>query len=136
MIDYNIDILTAYDFLVFLLNDKNYMLDLTLKELDNEIKNNLFNYIQRPPMEIANYCISKAKSFNFSEYYIRPSIILKEYNTNKEKQKNSKHRVQLATSYKKGNNYLNKLSKEEIKYNINDSYRKQVIQYIIVLLKY
>lgn len=75
-------------------------------------------------MEIANYCISKAKSFNFSEYYIRPSIILKEYNTNKEKQKNSKHRVQLATSYKKGNNYLNKLSKEEIKYNINDSYRK------------
>ena len=124
LIDYNIDILTAYDFLVLLLNDKNYILDLSLKELDNEIKNNLFNYIQRPPMEIANYCISKAKSFNFSEYYIRPSIILKEYNTNKEKQKNSKNRVQLATSYKKGNYYLNKLSKEEIKYYTNDSYRK------------
>ena len=124
LLDYNIDILTAYDCLVFLLKDNNYLFDLTLKELDDEIKNNLFNYLQRPPMEIANYCISKAKSFNFSEYYIRPSILFKEYNNNKEKKKNSKNRVQQATSYKKGNNYLSKLSKEEIKCSANESYRK------------
>ena len=123
LLDYNIDILTAYDCLAFLLNDNNYLFDLTLKELDDEIKNNLFNYMQRPPMEIANDCISKAKSFNFSEYYIHPSIVLKEYNTNKEKKKNSKNRVQLATSYKKGK-YLNRLSKEEIKCSTNESYRK------------
>jgi hypothetical protein len=123
LLEYNIDILTVYDCLVFLLNDNNYLFDLTLKELDDEIKNNLYNYIERPPMEIAHYCISKAKCFNFSEYYIRPSILLKEYNTNKEKQKNSKNRVQLATSYKKVN-YLNRLSKEEIKCSTNESYRK------------
>jgi len=124
LLNYNIDILTAYDCLEFLLNDNNYLFELSLKELNDEIKNNLFNYLQRPPMEIANYFISKAKSFNFSEYYIRPSILLKEYNTNKGKQKNSKNRVQLATSYKKGSNYLNRLSKEEIKCNTNESYRK------------
>lgn len=123
LLDYNIDILTAYDCLNILLNDNNYLFELTLKELNDEIKNNLFNYIQKPPMEIANYCISKAKTFNFSEYYIRPSILIKEYNTNKEKQRNIKNRVQLATTYKKGN-YLNRLSNEEIKCSTNENYRK------------
>lgn len=87
LLDYNIDILTSYDCLVYLLNDNNNLFDLAQKELENIIKNNLYDFISLPPFEIAKYCINKVKKLK--HYYIHPSILIKEYNKNKFGNKNN-----------------------------------------------
>ena len=89
LLDYNIDILTSYDYLVYLLydNNNNNLFISAQKELDNIIKNNLYDFISIPPLEIAKYCINKVKKLK--HYYIHPSILIKEYNKkNNEKNKN------------------------------------------------
>ena len=89
LLDYNIDILTSYDYLVYLLydNNNNNLFISAQKELDNIIKNNLYNFISIPPLEIAKYCINKVKKLR--HYYIHPSILIKEYNNNKYENKNN-----------------------------------------------
>ena len=89
LLDYNIDILTSYDCLVYLLNENNNnnLLDLAQKELENIIKNNLYDFIIMPPFEVAKLCINKVKKLK--HYYIQPSLLIKEYNKNKFETKKS-----------------------------------------------
>ena len=87
VLDYNIDILTSYDCLVNLLCDNNALLQTAVKELEKLIKNNLFDFISRPPIEIALRCISKANRLKY--FYIHPSLLIKEYNNNKNERNNN-----------------------------------------------
>lgn len=87
ILDYNIDILTSYDCFVNLLHDNNVLFQSALSLLEKLIKNNLFDFISRPPMEIARRCISKANRLKY--YYIHPSLLIKEYNKSKNENKNS-----------------------------------------------
>ena len=70
--DYNINILTSYDCLVNLLYDNNALFESLLNELEKLIKNNLFDFISRPPMDIERCCNSKINTLKY--YYNQPSI--------------------------------------------------------------
>ena len=113
LLDYNIDILTSYDCLLYLLynnnnsnNDNNKIFSLALKELENIIKNNIGEYIVMAPMEMAERCILKAQNISQSGY-MHPSVLIKEYSNNK------------------NNEQLKKVNTYDNNYNIN-SYVKKV----------
>lgn len=89
LLDYNIDILTSYDYLIKLLSDINNgnLYNPAIKELEKLIKFNFIDFASRPPLEIAELCIKKSE--RIQQYYIHPSILIKEYNKkNNEKNKN------------------------------------------------
>ena len=104
LLDYNIDILTSYDCLLALLHDNNSYnnntFSLALKELENVIKNNIGDYIKVAPMEMAEYCIAKAKNINQNGQQL---FLIKELN--------------------KKNEQLNKVKNDD---NNNKSYVKQI----------
>ena len=82
LLDYNIDILTSYDCLIYLLinNNNNNLFDSAMNILESITKNNIFDFVSKPPLEIAEYCIYRAQRLN--HYYIHPSLLIKEYNKN------------------------------------------------------
>lgn len=87
LLNYNIDIVTSYDCLFGLLYNNNILFDSACKELENITKNNIIDFLSIPPLDIAHYCINKAK--RLKHYYIHPSLLMTEYNKkNNEKRPN------------------------------------------------
>ena len=95
LLDYNIDILTSYDCLIKLLYDCNddNLYNSAFKELETLIKNNFMDFASMPPLEIAEVSIKRAKRMR--QYYIHPSILIKEYN----KKNNEKHKSSINDNY-------------------------------------
>ena len=63
LLNYDIDIKTSYDYLFNLLYNNENLFDSACKELENITKNNIMDFISKPPLDIAYYCISKVKRF-------------------------------------------------------------------------
>ncbi len=63
LLDYNINILTPYECLFYLLNKNNnlYLLDYCIQELDNLIFQGVQKYVFKRPIDIAKESIEKAK---------------------------------------------------------------------------
>ena len=78
LLNYDIDIKTSYDYLFNLLYNNENLFDSACKELENITKNNIMDFISKPPLDIAYYCISKVK--RFKHCYMHPSLLNKEYN--------------------------------------------------------
>ena len=116
LLNYNIDIMTSYDYLFNLLYNNDNLLDSAYKELENISKNNILDFISKPPLEIALYCINKAKRLN--HYYIHPSLLIKEYNKIYSEKMPIKSEISFRTQrtlnkVKKGN-HLNLFSSENL----------------------
>ena len=126
LLDYNINILTSYDCLLYLLNndDNNNinLYDSAMNQLERTIKNNILDCLSKPPLEIAEYCICKAKKT--CHYYIHPSTLIKEYNKNKnENYKKSK------SDDNNDSNYYITTTITKIKHSNTLSYDKVAINY-------
>ena len=78
LLNYDIDIMTSYDYLFNLLYNNDNLFDSACKELENITKNNIMDFISKPPLDIAHYCINKAK--RLKHRYMHPSLLNKEYN--------------------------------------------------------
>ena len=64
LLNYKINILTAYDCLYYLLNKNKYLLDLATKELENQLVNNIKENIYKKPLNLAKDIIINIKNKN------------------------------------------------------------------------
>ena len=64
LLNYKINILTVYDCLYYLLNKNKYLLELTTKELENQLMNKIKENIYKKPLDLANEIIFNLKNKN------------------------------------------------------------------------
>lgn len=100
LLDYNINLLTSYECLFYLLNKYNslYLLDSCIQELDNLIFEGSQKYVFKRPIDIANEMIEKAKFKEKQKKYLNRSI--------NEKKLYSNSKVHLNNKLNKNNNKM------------------------------
>ena len=92
-----------------------------MNQLEGIIKNNILDYLSKPPLEVAECCIFKAK--RISHYYINPSTLIKEYN------KNEKYKNDINNNDKNDSNYYITTTITKIKHSNTLSYDKMAFNY-------
>ena len=98
-----------------------------MNQLEGTIKNNILEYLSKPPLEVAECCIFKAKRID--HYYINTSTLIKEYN------KNEKYKNDINNNDKNDSNYYITTTITKIKHSNTLSYDKMAFNYnkIIVI---
>ena len=123
LLNYKINILTAYDCLYYLLNKNKYLLELATKELENKLVNNIKENICKKPLDIANEIIINLKNKNEKMEYpklLKRKIVPKFQHINiNNKQFDNKSVKNSSNSYNK-----NHLSNHMIEKNILSSNKK------------
>ena len=102
LLDYDINMTTAFDFLIYLTSDNKEILELSFKELEFIAKKEIENFVLQKPIYLAKSIINNVKQINNNNLYVNLSSSCSNYRNNNFEKENLKAIQSLTAKKVKG----------------------------------